>query len=319
MKRKNFILVLLICFATTGIWSQQAQMYTQFMFNKLEFNPAFAGRSGVPQVTGIYRDQWLGLEGAPTTQQLAVNLPLINEHIGLGLTLNRHTIGISRRLTAQMSYAYAFKLSDKVNLSLGLSASIRQLQLDFTDPRLIAAESLDLDPAVEQVKYQSWFGNVGVGVYLSNKKWYAGISAPRLASSDLMFGENTDLTYMESRNVYLMGGYEWELSDQLKLVPQAMFTFVENSPWNVDINATAHLFDQFFLGLGYRSFKGTGSGFGESISILAGFYFADGAMIAFAYDIGLNDLKTYNSGSIELVLRYRFKPLGGEFVNPRFF
>jgi type IX secretion system PorP/SprF family membrane protein len=289
------------------------------MFNKLEFNPAFAGRSGAPQVTGIYRDQWLGLEGAPVTQQLAVNVPLINEHIGVGLTLNRHTIGISRRLTAQVSYAYAFNLSEKVNLSIGVSASVRQLQLDFTDDRLIATESLDLDPAVERVVFRSWFGNIGAGVYLSNRKWYVGLSAPRIVASDLMFGENTDLTFMEARNVYLMGGYEWSVNNDLLLIPQAMFSFVEDSPGNIDINVTAHLFDQFFLGLGYRSYKGEGSGIGESLSVMAGFFFAEGAMISLAYDIGLNDLRAYNSGSIELVLRYRFKPIGGEFVNPRFF
>jgi len=301
--------------------AQQSQIYTQYMYNKLNFNPAYAGSLGHPSLTVLYRNQWMGLEGAPDAQILSFDAPLSSEKIGLGFNFERQAIGIQEHLTFSGSYAYRFRVSEKGKLALGVSPSARFFQQNFNDPRIRANQGTAIDNAIPAELRNAWVANVGFGAYYTDQKMYWGVAIPRIARNDIDLSNSGLMQATEVRHYNLMGGYTNELSRTQSLTVQGMFRINENAPNDFDINAMWGYRDVFFAGLTYRYYNGTAGTLAESFDVLLGVQASPQLYIGMAYDFTFSELRKYSDGSIELAARYRFfkaEPQA-KYVNPRYF
>jgi type IX secretion system PorP/SprF family membrane protein len=316
MMRK--ILIAFCILSSSGLYAQQQQMYTQFMYNKLSLNPAFAGNENYLSATLMYRDQWNGFPGAPKAQVLSVNMPRLGKRVGLGLNFERQTIGITEKITYEAMYAYKFFLGEGT-LSMGMNISGRNYIQDFTDSRLFAIQDIKLDPSIPATLQSINLLNAGFGVYFNTGNFYLGASIPRMIKSDLDFDSNSKYT-SDVRHLFVMTGGTFIVNNELRLTPQLMFRAAENAPWGLDLNFSATLHDKYTAGLTYRT-GGTRGDFGESVDIITGVQLSDRMMVGFAYDITLSKLRTIDNGSLEFILSYNLIPkkIKTIIVNPRYF
>ena len=302
---------------SVSLKGQQDILYTQFMYNKISLNPAYAGNDDALCFTGIVRDQWTGFEGAPKAQAFSVNFPRLGK-VGLGLNISRNTIGVSERLTFEGVYAYRFKV-DEAYMSMGMSFSGRMYKMDFSDPNLKIIYPFYLDDAVEQGLYQTSVFNVGFGAYYSSNRFYIGMSVPRLirANIDVKPGEKKSV---EVRHVYLMTGGAMDLKKNLVMMPQLLIRWAENSPYDMDLNLGFLFHDRFYLAMTART-GGASDDWFESVDFLMGFHLNKKLFLATAYDVTLSPLRHYENGSLEVLLQYclgkKDKPI--YIINPRFF
>lgn len=315
-----FIGLTLLLFSAS-LSAQHEQQYTQFMFNKGVINPGFVGALGDLTFTGIYRNQWMGFEGAPTAMGLSVDGALKSKKIGLGLNIFRHNISIYDTWTIDAQYAYKIQLGPEARLSAGLQASMRYYGVNFLDPRLRGSQDIGMDGAIPGEDVNSYIPNFGFGLYFSTKTFFTGISIPRLLTSNLDFNDKEVPLSRESRHAYLMVGGSVKLNQDLELTPQALLKYVNNAPLSYEINTNLMIAKRYMFGLSYRS-GGASNQFGESVDVLFGFQITNPLFIGFSYDILLSEIRQYSSGSIEAVIRYqliRESEDSQRMINPRYF
>lgn len=299
MKSNNriFILLLLLVMAGNSATAQQDAMYTQYMFNGLAVNPAYAGSREVLSVTALYRRQWVGIPGAPQTQTLAIDGPFKSKKIGLGLLLSNDKIGISR--TTNVFGNYAFKIvTDKGTLSLGLRGGASFFRADFTSVDLNS--NSPNDPGFSQMVKKTML-NFGAGIYYNTDKFYIGAAIPHLLNNTLQNNAalvTNELVAREYLHLFITGGYLFELSPDLKLKPSFLFKGSRGAPLELDINANLWLKDLVGVGLSYRS--------KADVSIMAEVQALSQLRFGYAYDRSTTRLVKFNSGSHELMLTYFF-------------
>ncbi|MFK8007845.1 MAG: type IX secretion system membrane protein PorP/SprF [Saprospiraceae bacterium] len=314
------ILFTFICalFAMTS-FAQQEQHYTQFMYNKLAYNPGYAGSHETACVTGIIRSQWLGLEGAPNTQILSFNMPILNQRVGIGANLTRHTIGISQKLTLDAVYSYRIRLATGT-LGLGVQASVRYFNNNFADSRLVSTVPIALDNSIPSGARSKYVPNFGAGAYFSNERFYVGASIPRLLGNNIDFNETGTILSEEKLHGYIMTGYLFDINENVSFKPQALLKFATNSPFDADVNASFIFNKKYIAGLTYRLGGSSNTAAGESLDIMVGAQISNHIFFGLSYDVTLSEIKDYSNGSIEGVVRYCIgKSEGEDIVNPRFF
>lgn len=297
--------------------AQQDNLYTQFMYNKIGLNPAYAGNDKALCVTGIVRDQWAGFEGSPKAQAFSVNFPGFSK-VGLGLNISRHTIGVSEKITIEGMYAYRFKVKDG-NLSMGMSFSGRSYKKDFSDPSISIIRPFYEDNAIDNGLYKTSVFNLGFGVYYSSDRFYIGASVPRLMRADIDV-KSGDKKSLEVRHLYLMSGGAMDIRRNIVMMPQILFRWAENSPYNMDLNLGFLFYDRFYSAATVRTGGFTDSWF-ESIDFILGLHITNNLFLATAYDVTLTPLRKYENGSLELLLQYCFgkDKKAIRVINPRFF
>jgi len=314
---KYLKVLMLVVLVVAGASAQQDNLYTQFMYNKLGINPAYAGNDDALCITGIIRDQWTGFDGSPKAQSLSVNFPSFGK-VGLGINISRHTIGVNEKMTIEGIYAYRFKIKGG-NLSMGMSFSGRSYKKDFADPRLNIIRPFGEDEAIDHGIYKTSVFNLGFGAYYSNNRFYIGAAVPRLmrADIDVKVGERKSF---EVRHVYLMSGGAMDIRKNLVLMPQILFRWAENSPYNLDLNLGFLFYDKFYAATTLRT-GGISDNWFESVDFLLGFHISNKLFLATAYDVTLSPLRKYENGSIELLLQYCFgkDDKSIRVINPRFF
>lgn len=320
MKRKLFIIIIFLSglAGTYFLKGQQQQMYTQFMYNKLSLNPGFAGNEPYTSFNIMHRSQWIGLAGAPQAQIFSVNLPKIANRLGVGLNLERQSIGITEKITYEMMYAYKFRLGEGT-LSMGINVSGRSYVQDYSDPRLYAIQGIQNDPSIPLDRMTNQVFNAGFGMYFNTNVFFAGASVPRIIRSDLDFDTNNFFT-TEVRHLYIMGGGSIAVGKEYRIVPHVMFRLAENSPFTMDVNTMAVYKDKYSAGLTYRTGGGPGD-WGESLDIIFSMQVTERWMLSAAYDITLSDIRTADHGSLEICLVYNLVPrkIKTIIVNPRYF
>ncbi len=318
MRKLHLVIALFFVFSVS-LSAQQEQLYTQFMYNKLGLNPAFAGNHEQVALSALYRNQWIGFEGAPITQTASINAPLLGQKIGLGLNLTRNTIGISEKQTIDGIYAYRIHFKDGGTLSLGIQGSARRYQIDYTDPRLNGIVDKNQDPAILVRKFDQNVINFGAGVYFNTSHFYLGVSAPRLIQEDINFASDIGFS-KERRHFYLMTGGALDLSNDWVLTPQFLFKYVDNTPYDLDANISITYRSLITAGATYRH-GGDSSSFAESIDILFGVHVTPSLLIAAAYDYTLSEIRNHSSGSIEFAIHYNIgrKTSAEDIINPRYF
>lgn len=319
---KNHILKIFTLFAFGLVpffaAAQQQPQNTQFMYYKLGYNPGFAGSQEMPCITGIFRQQWVGLEGAPNIQAITFNMPMMNQRVGVGANLYRHTVGITSMTNLDLAYAYRVRLGYGM-LGIGVQGSIRSFSQDFNES--FAIQDKTLDDKIPDNNVSKTLLNFGTGLYYNSDRFYIGISAPRLLKNDIDFGGSDATVSREVQHFYLMAGATIELNDKLKLQPQTLIKYVNNVPIDADINANLIINDLYIAGLTYRYGGDKLDGYGDSVDLLVAAQVAPRLMFGLSFDFTLSEVNEYTTGSIEGSLHYCIGSGGSanEFVNPRFF
>lgn len=282
----------------TNLLAQQAPMYTHYMYNTLSINPAYAGSRDALTIAGLHRSQWVDFSGAPVTQTLTMHTPLINQHIGLGLSLMNDKIGPVNNTSVFADFAYMMQLSPKSKLALGLSGGVNIYQANLS--------ALDLDqqadPAFQNNISNRVTPNFGFGVYYSRERFYAGLSAPNLLQnniSEITVSNGNTLVGKEQRHYFFIAGAVFNLSDNLALKPTTLVKFTGGAPVQGDVTLSFIIMKRLLIGAMYRS--------GDAVGALVGFDITEQLHLGYSFDwsYGLKTNK-YNQGSHELVLRYDF-------------
>lgn len=300
-------------------FSQQDEQFTQFMYHKIGFNPAYAGAQETTCFTALARQQWMGIEGAPQSQLINFSTPLTSKGIGLGGIISRHSIGATSRLSAEASYAYRFNLGVGGRLGIGVSTSIRLLRTDFD--KLESTQPREQDGAIPVGIQSKYVPNFGAGIYYSNQVFYVGFSTPRFLENNIDLADESAVISTEVRHFYLMAGVLANFGDKLQMQPQMLLKYVGGAPFEGDLNVNL-IFDQrIYAGLSYRLGGSKVTGIGEAGSILFGIQFTETLLLGLSYDLTLSELRSYTSGTAEVMLRYCIggQSRGTDILSPRFF
>ena len=292
--------------------AQQEDAFAQFMYYKQAINPAQTGSSQGINITGLIRNQWIGLSGAPKWQSLLFSMPLLNNRVGVGGNIYRHTIGITQITGLDGSYAYRLPVP-RGFLSFGLQTSVRFMQQNFglvtgTQP----IEQDESSPIGLQSKY---LPNFGAGLYYESKRAYVGISVPRLLRSNIDFSDKGQLITRETQHYYFMAGATIPLGEAWELNPQTLWRYLPNAPFDADINLSAIFKKKISGGLSYR----IGS---ETAIVSTGLQLGDHLHLGMAFEASFSDIQKYNSGTAEVIIRYFLASKKGEnaeAVTPRFY
>jgi type IX secretion system PorP/SprF family membrane protein len=291
--------------------AQQDPLYTQYMYNMSVINPAYAtDNPGMLNLGGIYRSQWVGIDGAPSTASFFAHTP-VSERVELGLSIVHDEIGdIIKENNITVDFAYVLPLDDNNNkLSFGVKGGITTFDGDLTR---LETNQLN-DPAFQNIN--DLFPVFGVGAYLFGEKYYFGVSAPNLFTAKHLENEQ-GLRGLGEENIHYFatGGYVFDLGTDFKLKPAFMARGVEGAPLSLDITANVLMFNRFEAGIGYR--------FGDAVTGLVNFAVTPGLRIGYAYDYTTSNLSQYNDGTHEFLLLFDLDLFGlskGYDKSPRFF
>ncbi|MBF4518413.1 type IX secretion system membrane protein PorP/SprF [Flavobacterium sp. ANB] len=305
MRTKLFSFAIML--VTIAGFAQQDAQFTQYMYNTININPAYAGSRGALSVFGLYRTQWVGLDGAPETSSFSVNTPINNSNVGIGVSLINDKIGPTNENTFSVDLSYTVQTSATFKLSFGIkgTANLFNLDIDKLNPEFQG------DPQFQDLD-NKFSPNVGAGVYWHSDKAYIGLSIPNFIESN-RYDDNDIAIFKDKINYYFMAGYVFDLDkyQYIKFKPAALVKMVEGAPLQVDVSANFMFIDKFVVGVAYR--------WSASLSAMVGFQITDGLYLGYGYDRETTNLNNYNSGSHEIFLRYEFFQNNKKLSNPRFF
>ena len=302
---KKIYPVIIILLMGVSAQAQQLPQFTQYMYNTIAINPAYAGNRDALSVIGLHRSQWVGIEGAPVTQTLSVHSPLRNEKIGLGVSIINDNIGYEDYTYAYADFSYTVNLSASTTLSLGLKGGMSYYNLE--EELLVNVD----DPFLNGDTFNRWTPNFGAGVYLSSQDWYVGLSAPKFINNDNNEMEGSEYVALEQVHYYLTGGYVFDLNESLKLRPTALAKLTNGAPLSVDISGTLIFDEKFYLGANYR--------FNDAVGAFVDFQVLPSFRVGYGYEYSVSDLQPYTSGSHEILLIYELRLKNTKYISPRFF
>ncbi len=278
-------------------FAQQLPQFTQYMFNTISINPAYAGSRETLSIVGLHRSQWTGIEGGPQTQTLSAHTPLKNEKAGLGVSVIRDTPGFENYLYLYGDFSYTINLTEKTKLALGVKAGATHYNLDqefLNDPEVTS------DPFFGNYANR-WNPNVGAGLYLHTKTWYFGASAPRLINVDNNRSETARIDYvaLERISYYIIAGYVLDITENTKLKPSTLVKATNGAPISVDLNLNILFYEKFWLGGSYRYNKDT-----ASLAGIADFQVSKQLRVGYAYEHFISDLRPFLGATHEILLMY---------------
>ena len=311
--KKIVIVAILFAIATSGK-AQYDALFTQYMFNEMFINPAYAGSKEAMSATLLHRQQWVNFPGRPITTSFSLHGPLMQNKMGLGLSVLNEKIGVLNRNMVYVSYSYRVKTGDKGHLAFGLMGGIHTQQNKFAS--LKTNDDGTVDPQLSQNTSNLISPNFGGGIYFNTKTFYTGLSIPRMVDDRITFNPNgfatqkTKISPSQFTYYYTIGNV-FKLSNDLKLKGQAMVKMVQNAPIQFDLTANFLIKDIIWAGLSYRS--------GAAASVIAGVQISPQFLVSYSYDYGLNAIQKYSQGSHEIGLNYLFSYKGKKVVTPRYF
>ncbi|MGV8995145.1 MAG: type IX secretion system membrane protein PorP/SprF [Flavobacterium sp.] len=295
----------LLCLFSANLQAQQDSQYTQYMYNTVVVNPAYAGSRGAMSVFGMHRNQWVGFDGAPKTNAFSIHTPFANSNIGAGLIFVNDQIGPTAENTITAAVSYKLKVSEKYALNFGLntSATFFNFYANKLNPKDAA------DPTLENFK-NSISPNLGIGFYLHSDKTYFGLSAPQLFEN-YKYDDNELSLNRDRITLYFITGTVIPISSAIDFKPAFLAKYLDSAPVQMDLSANFLFNQKLTLGAAYR--------YDAAVSALAGFQISEKLFVGYAYDFETTQLQKYNQGSHEIFLRFElFKSYSG-ISSPRFF
>jgi type IX secretion system PorP/SprF family membrane protein len=300
-----FFVSLLIKGSGYSAFAQQDPQYSQYMFNQMAINPAYAGSKDALSTSVFFRNQWTGIDGAPKTETVSIHGPLAKKKIGLGFTVVADQIGIKKSIGALGSFAYRIPIRNG-KLAFGLRFGIYNYSYKLDD-------NMYKDKAdVYNTQLPSLIvPTADAGLYYYTSSLYLGFSATHLYG-----GRLTNITNQNSDNAQLSPHYfftfgkAWEFSDKLIFNPSCMVKTAANVPATIDVNFSFLLAQRVWLGLSTRSSYGA--------VVYTQIYITDKFKLGYAYDIGLNKIGRAGGGTHELMIGYDFNVLKSKMISPRY-
>ena len=311
MRVLKFILpVVSLLLLFTGVVAQQHPLFSQYMFNGLYINPAYAGSKDFISSTLIARKQWAGFNGSPSTQIASLHAPLKSKKIGLGVMISNDKIGVTNETDFYTSYAFHIPLNTG-KLSLGLNAGF-----SYFNSNLNELDVWDNDDPVyegQNTTLSNVLPNFGAGVYYYSNRFYAGLSVPQILSydPDKPFHYDMNEVHHVVRHYFLTSGVIIETQGELNLRPSLLVKYVTNAPVQYDINMNLLISDIIWVGASYRS--------KDAVVLLLEYQVNKKLRVGYSYDITLSELRNYSTGSHEIVLGYDFGFNVLKIKTPRYF
>ncbi|WP_408040665.1 PorP/SprF family type IX secretion system membrane protein [Tenacibaculum amylolyticum] len=310
-QRKKILLMFMLFLSVYELsFSQQDPQYTQYMYNTMSVNPAYAGSNGHTIITALARTQWVGIQGAPDTQTLSYDTTIGYSGVGLGVNLTNDQIGPSQEIYLDANVSYTVRLSEEGNLSFGLKLGGRHLAIDWSKGTARQQER----PFSQNVS--EFLPTIGAGIYYHKSNWYAGIAVPNILRTDhyddtIATIANGDGDIAEERlHFFGIAGYVFDLNANLKFKPATLVKVVNGAPLSLDISANFLFNEKVTGGVAWR--------WDDSISALLGLQATDNLHIGFAYDLTTSNYSNFNSGTYELMVKWEASR-GQVMKSPRFF
>jgi type IX secretion system PorP/SprF family membrane protein len=306
------IIFFVLLFTGFGVYAQQDAQFTNYMYNTININPAYAGSRGCLSVFGLHRTQWVGLDGAPTTNTFSIQMPL-GKKVGVALGVINDRIGPSVENNISGDFSYSVPTSETFKLSFGVKASVNLLDVDFNKLNIQNRPASSFAQGIDQ----KFSPNIGAGVYYHSDNSYIGLSVPNILETEhydkgtKIGSTTTTYTAKERMNFYAIAGHVFDLSENIKFKPAVLAKIVTGAPLQVDATANFMFNEKFVLGAAYR--------WSAALSALVGFQATDSWFIGYGYDLETTKLAGYNSGSHEIFLRYEMFNKYDKIVSPRFF
>jgi type IX secretion system PorP/SprF family membrane protein len=278
-----------------SVCAQQDALYTHYMYNTLAINPAYAGSRDALTMTALGRFQWVGFSGAPMTQTFTAHAPVAWQSLGLGLSVVNDKIGPTTTTAFYADVAYRMKVSEYSRLSFGLKGGMNNFTAGLEDVKLQNQNDVSFAQGIRS----KMLPNVGFGIYFQSRKFYAGLSIPKLLENKF-YGDNANTSVnigSEKRHYFFITGAIFDLTPQLKFKPTLLTKVATSAPIQMDLTANFIINDLVTLGAMYRT--------GDAFGVLAGVNVTEQFLLSYSFDWSTTNMTgRYNSGSHELLLRY---------------
>jgi type IX secretion system PorP/SprF family membrane protein len=311
MKSNPMKRVVLACalLSSMGLSAQQDVMISQYMFNNLFLNPAYAGLNDHFTSTLLHRSQWTHLEGAPRTSILGADGSLSAGKMGLGMTLKHDQLGVTKDIEIGTQYAYHLRLNSTNRLSFGIKGAVSLYSAELTS--LTTWDSGD--PTFQNDIQNAAVSKIGFGVIWSSSRTYAGISIPSLYANDgsvssQLAGQNGELF---DQHYYLQAGHVVNVNEHIALKPSVLIKYEQAAPVDVDMNLNLLYKDFLWLGAGWRA--------GDAIVAMLEYQVLPELRIGYAYDMTTSLLNNYSNGSHEVMIGFDMAKEQVKLKNPRYF
>lgn len=303
---KKIIVSLLLLLSSSSLFAQQDEQMSLYMYNPLYFNPAYAGSRDALSTVAMARFQWVNFKGAPTSQWFSVHSPILHKSVGVGGHMINDKIGNRTRTSAYGDISSSIQLNKKKDrLAAGITFGFDAMGYDFTSSQVN-------DPADPYYGKSFSFTkpNLGAGLYYYGEKHFIGVSVPRLFESKIT-DVNNILQTITSRHFFISGGYVFDLNSVLKLKPSVLIKYTPHTPLTFDVNASLLMYEKLWAGVMYR--------FHESMGVNLVYNIKQTFHVGYVYDFPINGLRSYQSGSHEIILQYDIKPKKSVYNSPRYF
>ncbi|MDQ3534670.1 MAG: type IX secretion system membrane protein PorP/SprF [Bacteroidota bacterium] len=291
MKNKKLLLLVFLCLLACKLQAQQRPVFSQYMFNGLVLNPAYAGSQKQLSATGIFRKQWVNIEGAPSTLNATVHSGFEKKEIGMGLMISNDIIGIHNDLGVYVSYAYQITM-ERGTLAMGIQGGFNNLNTDFNKLNL----KYGRDPILFG-KVSNFNPNFGTGLYYSTQTSYIGFSVPFIINNRVFQGQEIINYAKEARYYFLSAGKVFDVHPSVKLKPSTLIRVQEGAPVGFDANINVILEDIISFGTSYRS--------NDAVVLLFHVIANENFTFGYAYDWTLSALNPHTRGSHEIMVNYR--------------
>lgn len=284
--------------------AQQQVQFSQYMFNKLVINPAYAGADEVLSAMLIHRSQWSGVDNAPSTTTFSIHTLFRNKHNGLGFLLLNDQIGIHKEIGARTNYAYHLKVGASSFLSMGIQAGIHNKKSDYAS----LADPSVFDPKVAGAAVSNTFFDFGTGIYFRNERLQVSVSAPQLMPERFTVNDSVSLRFART-NFFGFAQYKIHTSENVDLEPSVLLKYYAGTPLSFDLNLNAVFYRVLTFGMSYRK--------KESIDLLLRGQLTPQLEFGYAYDYPIGDIQRLSNGSHELMVHYLFRYIEKSTISPR--
>ena len=309
------LVTLLIVVAGLMSKAQQDPMYTQYMFNTQTINPAYTGTWEALSFMVLARQQWAGLEGAPKTYTFSMQAPLKNERIALGLNVINDKVGLEKRFYMFGDYSYLLPINETAKLRLGLKGGFTNYSNNLSEYETNLPGSVIFDPAFQGEIDRKFVPNFGIGGFLYGKRYYVGLSIPKIINVDFENNYNNLSITSEMRHYFLIAGLVFDLGENVKFKPtmltKATFSSETGAPAQFDLTANFLIRERFWLGAMYRT--------GDSFGFIAQWIIDKKLRIGYSYDYTTTHLQNFHNGSHEVMISYEMRFLKEMIASPRYF
>ena len=286
------------------VCSQQDSQYTQYIYNTMSVNSAYTGQRNVLSYLGLYRTQWVGIDGAPKTLTFGIHSPLKNENLGMGISIVSDQLGPIREDYINLNFSYTIRLNRSTELSFGLKGGLHNLSSDFS-----RGNSFQNTDVAFNENISLFSPTIGAGLYLHSTRGYLGLSAPNFLTTE-HYNDYKESLASERLHLFLIGGCVFNIDNDIKLKPAFLIKAVSGAPLIADLSINAMFNNRFVFGLAYR--------WDDSLSGLTGLQVNKTLFIGYAYDYNTSIGNKYTGGTHEVMLRFELQQIN-KILSPRFF